>query len=129
EHRLGPLGAFGIERGKKCDLHGALTKDQAQGPTRKPRASLACARLLLELLDIDLDAPAAREAHAPSRFIRDAKLEHLRLAGLDHVHRLGDHLALDAAPGARAEEGPVLVDDEMAADRTRRRPPGLDHGR
>src|ERR1700748_3365513 len=72
---------------------------------------------------------AAKRPPPPSRFIRDAELEHLRLAGLDHIHRLRDHLALDAAAGDRAEKGPVLVDDEMAADRTRGRTPGLDHRR
>src|SRR6202035_5147693 len=85
--------------------------------------------LLLELFDIDLDAAAAGQAHAPSGFVRDAELEHLRLARLDHIHRLGDHLPLAATARHRAEERTVLVDDEMAADRTRRRAPGLDDSR
>ena len=52
----------------------------------------------------------------------------LGLAGGQHLLRLGDHLALDAAARDRAEEIPLAVDRELAADRLRRRAPGLNDG-
>src|ERR1051326_5517618 len=66
---------------------------------------------------------------APRGLVGDAELERLRLAALDHVERLGDHVALDAAARDRAEEIALVVDDEIRADRPRRRSPRLDHRR
>src|SRR6202023_649329 len=56
------------------------------------------------------------------------EFQHLWLAALDDVERLGDHGAFDAAARHRAEEIALLVDNEIGADRPRRRAPGLDHG-
>ena len=53
----------------------------------------------------------------------------LRLARGDDVDRLGHHLALDAAARYRADEIALAVDRQLAADRLRRRAPGLDDGR
>ena len=51
------------------------------------------------------------------------------LPDCDHVERLADDRAFDAAAGDGALEVPFRVDDEMAADRARRGAPGLDHRR
>src|ERR1051326_3398587 len=68
------------------------------------RIDVSCAGALLDLLHIDPDGAAAREAGAPGGFVGDAELERLRLAALDHVDRLGHHVALDAPPRHRTEE-------------------------
>src|SRR6478735_2486167 len=83
---------------------------------------------LLHLLDEHPDLAAAGKPDPPGRLIRDAELQHFRLAAADHVDRLADDRALDAAARHRAFKVPLRVDDEMAADRTRRRPPRLDDG-
>src|SRR5262249_48025968 len=83
---------------------------------------------LLHLLHIDADGAAAGEADLPGGLVGDAEFERLGLAALDHIERLGDDRALDAAARHRAEEIALAVDDEVRADRPRRRAPGLDHG-
>src|SRR5262245_5051676 len=82
----------------------------------------------LHLLHIDADRPAAGEADLPGGLVGDAEFERLGLAALDHVERLGDDRALDAAARHRAEEIALALDAEVRADRPRRRAPGLDHG-
>ncbi len=49
-------------------------------------------------------------------------------AGGDDFGRLGDDFGLDAAPRHRAEKIPLGIDQELAADRLRRRAPGLNDG-
>src|SRR6185369_14470873 len=78
-------------------------------------------------LHINADGATAGQADLPGRFICDAEFEHLRFAALDHVHRFGHHGALDAAAGYGSEEVTVVVNDEVRADRSRRRAPCLDH--
>src|SRR5205085_1896073 len=82
-----------------------------------------------DLLDIDADAPAARQTDAPGGFIRDAEFEKLRLAALDHVHRLCHDRPFDAAARGRSEEIALPVDHEMAAHGPRGRAPSLHDGR
>src|SRR5919201_1603683 len=84
---------------------------------------------LLHLLHIDANGAAAGESHLPRGLVGNAEFERLRLAALDHVERLGDHRALDAAAGDAAEEIAFIVDHQVRAHRPRRRTPGLDHGR
>src|SRR5260370_38421166 len=91
--------------------------------SRAPRGDL------LDLLDQHADGAAAGEPDVPRGLVADAELRHLRLAALAHVERLGDDRALDAAARHRAEKIPLLVDDEIGADRPRRRAPGLHDGR
>src|SRR5262245_51029329 len=83
---------------------------------------------LLHLLHIDPDRAAAGEPDLPGGLVGDAEFERLGLAALDHVERLGDHRALDTAAGDRAEEIALVVDDQVRADRPRRRAPGLHDG-
>src|ERR1051326_1544085 len=106
-------------------------------PRRAARSALRARRIsrriavsrLVHLLHVHADGAAARKPGAPRGLVGDAELERLRLAALDHVERLGDHVALDAAARDRAEEIALVVDDEIRADRPRRRSPRLDHGR
>src|SRR5262245_31338544 len=84
---------------------------------------------LVHLLHINSDGAAAGEPNLPGGLVGDAEFQRLGLAALDHIERLGDDRALDATARHRAEEVAVLIDDEIRADRTRRRAPGLDHGR
>src|SRR5215471_14281553 len=95
---------------------------------RIANASDPVAPALLHLLHIDPNGAAAGEADLPGGLVGDAELERLGLAALDHVERLGDHRALDAAARDRAEKVALVVDHQVRADRPRRRPPGLDHG-
>src|SRR5580704_6518901 len=83
---------------------------------------------LFHLLDEHPNGATAGQAHFPGGFVGDAEFQHLWLAALDDVERLGDHRAFDAAAGHRAEEIAFLVDNQVRADRPRRRAPGLDHG-
>src|SRR5215831_12362812 len=85
-------------------------------------------RILLHLLHIDPDGAATGEPDLPGGLVGDAEFERLGRAALDHVERLGDDRALDTAARYRAEEIALAVDDEVRADRPRRRAPGLDHG-
>src|ERR1043166_107255 len=93
------------------------------------RIDVSRAGALFDLLHVHADGPAAGEAGAPRRLVGDPELEGLRLAALDHVERLGHHVALDAPARDRAEEIALIVDHQVRADRPRRRSPGLDHGR
>ena len=79
-------------------------------------------------LQENADGAAASEPGLPGDFILDAELQHLGLARGQHLRCLGDHLPLDAAAGDRAEEIPLPVDGELAADGLRGRAPGLDDG-
>jgi len=58
----------------------------------------------------------------------DAELQHARLARADHVDGLAHHRALHAAARNGAFKIPLAVNHQMAADRTRRRAPGLHDG-
>src|SRR5262249_35131121 len=69
------------------------------------------------------------EPDLPGGLVGDAEFERLGLAALDHVERLGDDLTFDASTRYRAKKVALLVDDQIGADRPRRRAPGLDHGR
>ena len=53
---------------------------------------------------------AAGQADAPGGLVGDAEFQHLGLAALDHVERLGHHRALDAAARHRALEIALAVD-------------------
>src|SRR5579872_3852582 len=83
----------------------------------------------LDLLHIDPDRAAARQADLPGRLVGDAEFKHFRFAAFDHIERLGNHGAFDAAAGYRAEEIALAVDDQVRPDRTRRRAPSLNYGR
>src|SRR5580704_16279632 len=92
-------------------------------------ASPECdARPLLDLLQIDPDGAAAGEPDLPGGLVGDAEFERLGFALLDHVERFGHHRALHAAARDRAQEIALVVDDQVRADRPRRRAPGLHHG-
>src|SRR6266446_3376995 len=84
---------------------------------------------LPDFLDKHLDGAAAGQADIPRGLVGDAEFEHLRLAAGDHIERLGDDRALDAAAGHRAQKRAVIVDHEARTRGPRRRAPGLDHGR
>src|SRR5690349_5383295 len=73
------------------------------------------ARTSIDPFHVNPDASAAGQTDPPRRLVGDAELQHPRLAVLDHVGRLRDDGALDAASGNRSEEITVLVDDEVAA--------------
>src|ERR1700730_11066087 len=91
-------------------------------------ASLDLARASLDLLQIDPEGAAAGEAHLPGSLVGDAEFERLGRAVLDHVERFRHHRAFDAAARDRAQEVALIVDDQVGADRPRRRAPGLHHG-
>src|SRR5579862_1519133 len=101
----------------------------ARSALRAVRMSSFMGRILLHLFHEHPDSAAAGQADLPGGLIGDAEFQHFRLAALDHIERLGDHGALDAAAGHRAEKIALLVDNEVRADRARRRAPGLDHRR
>src|SRR5690606_9559276 len=83
----------------------------------------------VDRLDVDLELAAAGEADLPGLLVGHAVVEQLgRGAGHD-LERLLDHGALDAAARDRADHLAGIVDAELAADRSRRRSPGADHGR
>src|SRR3954463_13219827 len=84
---------------------------------------------LLHLLHKNPDRAAAGEPDLPGGLVGDAEFERLGLAALDHVEGFGHDRALDAAARDRAEEVALVVDHQIRAHRTRRRAPGLDHGR
>src|SRR5439155_2468530 len=84
---------------------------------------------LLHFLHIHPNRAAAGEPDLPRGLVGDAQLERLGFAALDHVECLGHHRALDAAARDAAEKVALAVDDQIGADRPRRRAPGLDHGR
>src|SRR5688572_22252647 len=109
QNRRAAQATFGVQGLKGGNVHGFLVASA-------------------EPFDENLDAAAAGKTDPPRSLVGDAELQHLRLAGIDHVDRLGDDRALDATAGNRAMEIAFGVDDQMAADWTRRRPPGLDHG-
>src|SRR5579862_8013576 len=100
----------------------------ARSALRAVRMSSFMGRILLHLFHEHADSAAAGQADLPGGLIGDAEFQHFRLAALDHVERLGDHRALDAAARDRAEKIAFAVDDQIGADRARRRTPGLDHG-
>src|SRR5262245_18211450 len=83
----------------------------------------------IHLLHVNADRAAARQADLPGRLVGDAELQRLRLAALDHVDRLGDHRAFDAAARYAPQELALVVDHQVRADRARRRAPGLHYGR
>src|SRR5215813_12020632 len=83
------------------------------------------AMTLFHLLHEYPNRAAARQADLPGGLVGDAKFQHFRFAAFDHVERLGDDRAFDAAARHRAEEIAFAVDDQIRADRTRRRTPGL----
>src|SRR3546814_6555400 len=60
----------------------------------------------------------------PGLGVGDAEIEHARLAVGDGIQRLGDHSALDAAAGDRADELAVVINGKLAADGPWCRAPG-----
>src|SRR6266700_5093104 len=60
-----------------------------------------------DLLDKDADGATAGQPDIPGGLVGDAEFQHLRLAAGDHVERLGDHGALDAAAGDRPQKSAV----------------------
>ena len=122
-----PARRVSVDAGSQRRRAGALGVQRVRGGSRSIAARRA--RRSRDLLDIDLDAAAAGEPGPPGGLVRDAEFEHARLAVVDRVGRLRQHVALDAAARDRAEEVALVVDDEMAADGPGRRAPGLDHGR
>src|SRR5262249_2540459 len=59
---------------------------------------------LPHLLDKDADGAAAGQPDIPGGLVGDAELQHLRFSGRNHVERLGDDSALDAAARNRAQK-------------------------
>src|SRR5579863_8928013 len=59
------------------------------------------------------DGPSAGQTDLPGGLVGDAKFQHFRLPRVDHIKRLGDHGAFDAAAGNRAQEITLLVDHEV----------------
>ena len=84
--------------------------------------------LEFQALDKDSDRAAAGKPDLPRRLVLDAELERSGLARCDHLGGLRDDLCLDASPRHRAQEIALAVDHELAADRLRRRAPGLYDG-
>src|SRR5579863_6450940 len=95
---------------------------------RKPGGARLSRMTLLHLLHENADFAAAGQPDLPGGLVGDAEFQHLRLPAFDHVERLGDHRAFDAAAGHRAEKIALAIDHQVGADRPRRRAPGLDHG-
>src|SRR5581483_3160554 len=61
---------------------------------RAARSALSCARVSSftgspHLLDKHADGAAAGQPDIPGGLVGDAELQHLGLAALDHIHRLG----------------------------------------
>src|ERR1700722_12685348 len=90
--------------------------------------SVASFTYLPNLLNKHADCAAAGQTDIPGGLVGDAEFEHPGFAAGDHVQRLGDDGALDAAARDRAQERPVIVDHKVGASRPRRRPPGFDDG-
>src|SRR5262249_34922577 len=101
----------------------------ARSVLRAERMSSFTLPPLLHLLHIDSDGAAAGEPDLPGGFIGNAEFERLGFSALDHVERLGHDRPLDTAARYRAEEISLPVDHQARSDRSRRRAPGLDHGR
>src|SRR5215211_4124537 len=80
---------------------------------------------LIHFFDQHPDSAAAGEANLPGGLVGNAEFQQLRLSALDHVHRLGNHRAFDAAAGNRTEKITGLVDNQVRADRPWRGAPGL----
>jgi hypothetical protein len=79
------------------------------------------ARLALELVDEDVDDPAAHQADGAGQLVGDAVGDELRRAvGLQHLHRRGGDRALDAAAGDGALDPAPVVDVHRGADVERR---------
>src|SRR6185295_19958648 len=79
-------------------------------------------------LDVDTDGAATGQANFPCGFVGHAKFKHLWRAAFDHVHRFSHHGALDAATRYGSKEVTLIVDDQVRADRPRRRSPCLYDG-
>src|SRR5580698_3639925 len=88
--------------------------------------SVASFTFLSNFLDEHADGAAAGQSDIPGGLVGDAEFEHLGLTARNHVQRFSHDGAFDAAAGNRAQECPVVVDDEVGARRPRRRAPGLD---
>src|SRR5579871_3802544 len=144
DHGGAPRGAFGIQRFEDIEAHEDLVENsssswrwtkQSVPPFPLPRvpgrgsSGRGSARFapLLHLLDVDPDSAAAGKADLPCGIVGDPKFQHFRLAGFNNVDGFGHHRAFDAAARHRAEKISILVDDEVGADWSRRRAPGLDH--
>ena len=81
------------------------------------------------LVDPDVDLAAARQADAERLVVGDAVGEEPRLAaGKDLAGRLDD-LALDTSAGDGSSQLAAFGDDQLRADRPRRRAPGRDDAR
>src|SRR5579859_667742 len=80
---------------------------------------------LVDLLHIDADGTAAGQPDFPGGLVGNAEFQHFRFAAVDHVECFGHHRAFDAAARHRAQKIAFTVDDQIGADRTRRRAPGL----
>src|SRR5215470_7197777 len=95
---------------------------------RAPRFQPSSGMTSLYLLHENPDRTAARQADLPGRLVGDAEFQHFRFTTFDHIERLGNDRAFHTAARYRAKEIALTVDDEIGADRTRRRTPGLDDG-
>ncbi len=80
-------------------------------------------QVCIGLVDPDVDLAPARKSDAEREIVRDSIGEQPRLAADEHLARGLDHFALDAAAGHRACQLAVLRDDQLGADRPRRRAP------
>ena len=77
---------------------------------------------------VNADPAAAGETDLPGHFIGYAILKQAGLSAFNDLQRLRDDGGFHAAAGDRTFEGPLFVDDQLAAARARRRSPGFDHG-
>src|SRR6185312_1982913 len=98
-------------------------------PSGSRRAPARDRRASFDAFHKNLDLAAASEPDLPGLLVADAEGEEPRLAVLDSALRLADDRAFDAAARDRAQKRAVLIDDELRADRPRRRAPGGDHCR
>src|SRR6185295_20069846 len=89
-----PSGArlSGIHNHETTIFAPPVVMDSGLAPSARPGMTAS-----VHLLDEHPDRAAARQADLPRSFVGDAEFQRLRLAALDHVERLSDDRALDAA--------------------------------
>ena len=85
------------------------------------------AGLFNERLDEDVDLAAARKPDAERHLVGDPVGDETGNAGLHHLLRGKDDVALDASVGDGALEAPVRAHDQLRPDRPGRGAPGGDH--
>src|SRR6202790_3881365 len=111
-HRSAPCTNFGNRRGTSNSIIVPLFDLKFLVLTRGTHCRNFKSAALPDFLDKHLDRATARQADIPRGLVGDAEFKHFRLAAGDHIERLGDDRALDAAAGHRSQKGAVIVDHE-----------------